>query len=342
MRSSQPNSSHGYLSRSSGRTGRHSAVGLRLLLVTDVELLKLVAVGDSVGVLECLLGLLLGLNFGDDVRVGDDASHDLLGLGGPDLGNCADALVDLYSVLGAECYASHSMAVIDLLPQQWASGERGVTVLPSDNAFPCGIDHREVTELEVQLASVLLGDVLRVDELLQCRLDLVRRENEDLGDCDWVEPALDPCPNCVEEHGRTNNEDAVQRLGVMRSSQCAGSLHVCLQVPELLQANTRDIYHVVAHGDGHLWHVPVLELRAEGHVEAREVLVEGEQAEHTGRGLTVGVGFAEGGLGALLLVLADGLVVEGLDFEDVEGDATSIATAGPLGVLVLLVLRLCE
>lgn len=117
----------------------------------------------------------------------------------------------------------------------------------------------------------------------------------------------------------------------MRRRDLTGSLHVALEVPELLQADARDIDNVCAQGDGGVVEVAVLQLRREGLVEAGEVLVEGEQAQQALRGLAVPLGLAEGLL-AGLLVGGDGLGVEVLDLEEVQRDAAAVAAAGPLRV----------
>lgn len=56
-----------------------------------------------------------------------------------------------------------------------------------------------VSAFELQLASVLLGDVFDVNELGEGWKDLVMREDEDFGGSDGVEPSLDPAPDCRKE-----------------------------------------------------------------------------------------------------------------------------------------------
>lgn len=106
-----------------------------------------------------------------------------------------------------------------------------------------------------------------------------------------------------------------------------------LQIPELLEPDIGYIDNVGAHGDGHLGVFAIKELGAEGHIKTREVLVEGEESEKTGLGLAVCLRIGKGRLGSFALVLADGLGVEVLDFEDVEGNTPTITAACPLGIL---------
>lgn len=76
----------------------------------------------------------------------------------------------------------------------------------------------------------------------------------------------------------------------MRRGQLGGGLHVALEVPELLEADTGDVDNVGAHGDGHVGVVAIRQLCAEWLVEARQVLVESEETQQAGRGLAVRLG----------------------------------------------------
>ncbi|KAG7148067.1 hypothetical protein HYQ46_003070 [Verticillium longisporum] len=63
------------------------------------------------------------------------------------------------------------------------------------------------------------------------------------------------------------------------------------------------------------------------------VLVEGEEPHEALGRAAVGLGLRDGlAVLALLLVVGDGLGVEGADLKDVEGDAAPVAAAGPLRV----------
>lgn len=161
----------------------------------------------------------------------------------------------------------------------------------------------------------------------------MRAQDEDLGHGDGVEPALDPPPHGAEEHGRADDEDAVERLGVVGRGQRAGGLHVGLEVPELPEADARDVDDVGAQRDGRLVVRPVRQVCAQRLGEAGEVLVQGEQPEQFGRRVPVRLGMAGEGVGRRLLVVGDGLGVEVLDLEQVERDAALVSPAGPLGVL---------
>lgn len=100
------------------------------------------------------------------------------------------------------------------------------------------------------------------------------------------------------------HEYPVQGLGVVRSSQLAGRLHVALEVPELLEADAADVDEVGGQGDRGARVLAVGQLGAQGLGEAGEVLVEGEEADQLGRGVHRGRG--RGGLG---VGLVDGLLV---------------------------------
>ena len=235
-------------------------------------------------------------------------------------------------VLVAQTDAAHPLAAVHLLPQQGPGREGRVAGLPGDDAVPGRVGDAQLAELEVEVAAVLLGDVPAVDEGLEGGQDLVVREDEDLGDGDGVEPALDPAPDGGEEEGRADDEDAVQRLGVVGGGQLRRHLHVALEVPELLDAGAADVDDVSAHGDGDVRVLAVRQLGAEGHVEAGQVLVEGEEAQQARGRLAVGLGVGEGA-SALFLVGGHRLGVEVGDFVDVQRDAAAISSAGPLGIL---------
>ena len=97
------------------------------------------------------------------------------------------------------------------------------------------------------------------------------------------------------------------------------------QVPELLQADAGDVDDVVGLRDRGRGVVAVAQVRAEGHYELDEVLVEREEAQHSGRGgrllgVVVVDGCFRGGLG----IGGHGFGVEGRDLEDIDGDAALI------------------
>ena len=65
----------------------------------------------------------------------------------------------------------------------------------------------------------------------------------------------------------------------MRRRERRRSLHVRLEVPELLKPHAANVHNIRRHGDGHVREVAVgNELGAKRRVEAGEVLVEGEEA----------------------------------------------------------------
>ena len=59
--------------------------------------------------------------------------------------------------------------------------------------------------LELKTSTVFLGDIVVVNVLREGSVNVRRGENEDFGDGDRVEPALDPAPDCGEEAWRTDN-----------------------------------------------------------------------------------------------------------------------------------------
>lgn len=104
------------------------------------------------------------------------------------------------------------------------------------------------------------------------------------------------------------------------------------QIPELLKSNIGDINDVVGLRDWSSWEVAVGENGAEWHDEAGEVFVEREEAEEFWCGLAVGFGFRFG-IFCVLLICRHSLAVQVCDLEDVDWDAATVATAGPLWVL---------
>lgn len=134
------------------------------------------------------------------------SSRDL-GLGRPRLGYGADHLVLLDALDAANSNALNTGTIFGLAPDSRARREAVVTGCPLHDSLPCGVDGWLVAKLELELASVLLRDVAGFDELLECRANLVGAENKDLGDCDRVEPTLDPGPDCGEECRGTDDED---------------------------------------------------------------------------------------------------------------------------------------
>lgn len=222
---------------------------------------------------------------------------------------------------------------LDILPVQRAGGKLSISILPLHDAVPRGVRNAELAKSIVQLAAVFLGNIPAVNVRLERGEHLMRREDENLGDGIGVEPALDPAPDGAEEKGRANDKDAVERLGVVSGGKLRRRLHVALEVPELLQADAGDVDNVGAEGDGHVGALAVGELRGKRLAEARQVFVEGEQAEKARRRLAVGVGFGKGGIGALAFVVGYAFGVEGANLKDVERDAAAVSSAGPLGIL---------
>ena len=66
----------------------------------------------------------------------------------------------------------------------------------------------------------------------------------------------------------------------MRRSQNTGILHMPLQIPKLLQANSAHI-HDIRRGDNRGIFIRPRHVRARGHHEAQQVLVQREEAQQT-------------------------------------------------------------
>lgn len=136
------------------------------------------------------------------------------------LGERADDFSLRLALLGTQSNASQSVLARDVLPEQRSAGERAVALLPANDTIPCRVGNAQLAKCVVELTAVLLGDVLRVNEGFQRGLDLVGSEHKDLGHGDGIEPALYPAPDCAEEDGRADDEDSIQRLGIV----CRGQL----------------------------------------------------------------------------------------------------------------------
>ena len=59
--------------------------------------------------------------------------------------------------------------------------------------------------MKIELTSIFLGNIDRVDEGFEGLFHVVMAENEDLGGSDWVEPFLDPSPYGWKECGGAND-----------------------------------------------------------------------------------------------------------------------------------------
>lgn len=114
----------------------------------------------------------------------------------------------------------------------------------------------------------------------------------------------------------------------------AGILHMALQVPELGQSNAGNIDNIRRIRDGHFG-IRSFKGRDEGHDKVQQVLIEGEQGDQLGRGgQRLVVGQAVFVCLRLFLVFGHVLAVQALDQVDINGDASFVAVAGPLRVLV--------
>ena len=95
-------------------------------------------------------------------------------------------------------------------PFQWANRERlasvlGIGILPFYLRFDGRVKVGQLPPFEVETAAVLLGNIVVINVCGQCRVDVLRGEDEDLGDGDWIKPTLDPAPDSWEETWRADD-----------------------------------------------------------------------------------------------------------------------------------------
>lgn len=138
----------------------------------------------------------------------------------PRLGERADDFSLRIALLGTKSNASQSVLSRDVLPEQWSAGERAVALLPANDTIPCRVGNAQLAKCVVELTTVFLRDVPRVNECFQRGLDLVGSEHKDFRHGNGIKPALDPTPDCAEEDGRADDEDSIQRLRIV----CRGQL----------------------------------------------------------------------------------------------------------------------
>lgn len=87
-------------------------------------------------------------------------------------------------------------------------------IFPRSQLADFGVEVGHLAPVEVELATVLLGDVFNVDEGGECRENLGLREDKDLGNGDGVEPALDPAPDGSEEGGCADDLKTARMLAL--------------------------------------------------------------------------------------------------------------------------------
>ena len=117
----------------------------------------------------------------------------------------------------------------------------------------------------------------------------------------------------------------------MGGSQLACILHVCFQVPELLQPYSGDVDDVVGlrYRSFRMW--SVIDCRAEWQHEAGKVLVQCKQAKHPCRHLTAVVGNGWVCCSGVL-VCRYSFRVEVCYLENIDWNASSVSSAGPLRI----------
>jgi hypothetical protein len=119
---------------------------------------------------------------------------------------------------------------------------------------------------------------------------------------------------CLKNWERAGTyEYAVKSLWVVSGSEGAGILHMRPQIPELLQANTRNVHNVIALRNWRLRVVSILESRAQWSLSVR---------------LRLGFGFLR-----RLLICSHRFRIQVLHLEYVHWDAAAIPSTCPLGVL---------
>jgi hypothetical protein len=138
---------------------------------------------------------------------------------------------------------------------------------------------------------------------------------------------------CLKNWERAGTyEYAVKSLWVVSGSEGAGILHMRPQIPELLQANTRNVHNVIALRNWRLRVVSILESRAQWHDEADQIFVQRKQAEQLRWSLSVRLRLGFGFL-RRLLICSHRFRIQVLHLEYVHWDAAAIPSTCPLGVL---------
>ena len=105
------------------------------------------------------------------------------------------------------------------------------------------------------------------------------------------------------------------------------------QVPKLLQSHARNIHNVITLRDRRARVFSIGQRRTQRHHEPNQVLVEREEAQEFCGRLSICRRFAMCFFGGFL-ICGHGFGVQMFDFVDVDGDSATVATAGPLGVLI--------
>ena len=72
---------------------------------------------------------------------------------------------------------------------------------------------------------------------------------------------------------------SIQRLRIMRRSQCTSILHMTPQIPELLQSHPTDIHNIITLCDRSIRILPISERSAKRHDKTRQILVQREQSK---------------------------------------------------------------
>lgn len=129
---------------------------------------------------------------------------------------------------GFNSLATHSqrnqVSVFIILPFDRSDGKGSVSLF-LDILFPSQICNDfifqkwHVSKIPIELSTVFLGDVLDGDEFTQNFQFLRVWHDLDFGDGDGIEPVLHPIPHGGEKARSSNDEDSIQRLGVVCCGQ---------------------------------------------------------------------------------------------------------------------------
>lgn len=118
----------------------------------------------------------------------------------------------------------------------------------------------------------------------------------------------------------------------MCRGQLTGILHVHAEIPKLLEADAANVDNVITLGDGRLGVLAVCQGSTDGHDEASEVFVKGKEAEQFGGRLAIRLGLGLD-LRSRFLIRSHRLGRQVLHFVDIDGDAASVSSTRPLGIL---------
>ena len=118
----------------------------------------------------------------------------------------------------------------------------------------------------------------------------------------------------------------------MRSGEDAGGLHVALEIPEFFKTHSCHVNNVCAQSDWDVSVCAIAQLRRQRLSKSGQIFIERKQPQQSFGRPAVPPGFAVSLVGRLLIGM-DGLGMEVANLEKINGDAPSISSSSPLGVL---------